>query len=138
MQNYLETLFPTQPFNGFYQDQITAESYRVSASIATIFSWLAVVTALLTATALFALVSLTLLKRMKEIALRKVVGATPKDIFLLINKGYMWIVLAGTAFGCYIGWSVMQSLLNQIFRINAGIQTSTVVISIVVMLLLHL
>ena len=73
---------------------------------------------------------------MKEIALRKVVGATPKDIFLLINKGYIWIVLAGTAFGCYIGWSVMRSLLNQIFRINAGIQTSTVVISIVVMLLI--
>ena len=129
-------LFPAQPFNGFYQDQITAESYRVSASIAKIFSWLAVVTTLLTATALFALISLTLLKRMKEIALRKVVGATPKDIFLLINKGYIWIVLAGTAFGCYIGWSVMRSLLNQIFRINAGIQPLTIVISIVVMLLI--
>jgi putative ABC transport system permease protein len=127
-------LFPLQPFNAFYQDQMIAESYRTSTSIAKIFSWLAVITVLLTATGLFALISLTLLKRMREIAVRKVVGATSKDIYLLVNKGYFWIVLAGTAFGCYAGWSLTKLLLNQIYRINNGISTNTMIVSVVMMI----
>ncbi|MEP7254086.1 MAG: FtsX-like permease family protein, partial [Ginsengibacter sp.] len=133
-QNTWKKLFPSQPFNAFYQDQMIAESYRVSTAIAKIFSWLALITILLTATGLFALISLTILKRMREIALRKVVGAKPKDIYLLINKGYFWIILAGTAFGCYAGWSLVELLLNQIYKINNGIATSTMIISVIVMI----
>jgi ABC-type antimicrobial peptide transport system permease subunit len=129
-------LFPLQPFNAFYQDQMTVESYRVCSSIAKIFSWLAIVAVLLSATGLFALLSLTVIKRMREIAVRKVVGAKPRDIFLLINKGYFYIILAGIALGCYIGWLMVKSLLDQIFKINSGIGTSTVIVSIVVMLVI--
>jgi ABC-type antimicrobial peptide transport system permease subunit len=129
-------LFPFQQFNAFYQDQMTAESYRVCSSIAKIFSWLAIVAVLLSATGLFALLSLTVIKRMREIAVRKVVGAKPRDIFLLINRGYFYIILAGIALGCYIGWLMVKSLLNQIFKINSGIGTSTVIVSIVVMLVI--
>jgi putative ABC transport system permease protein len=129
-ENTWKKLFPLQPFNAFYQDQMMAESYRVSNSIAKIFSWLAMVTVLLTATGLFALISLTLLKRMREIALRKVMGASPRDIYMLANKGYFWIILAGTAFGSYAGWSLVKLLLDQIYIINAGISTFTMFISI--------
>jgi len=131
-------LFPLQPFNAFYQDQMMAESYRTSTSIAKIFLWLAVITVVLTATGFFALISLTLLKRMREIAVRKVVGAGPRDIYLLVNKGYFWIVLAGTALGCYAGWSLTRLLLNQIYRINNGISTVTLTISVVMMILIAL
>ena len=131
-------LFPLQPFNAFYQDQMIAESYRTSTSIAKIFLWLAVITVILTASGLFALISLTLLKRMREIAVRKVVGATSRDIYLLVNKGYFWIVLAGTAFGCYAGWSLAKLLLNQIYRINNGISTLTMILSVVMMILVAL
>jgi putative ABC transport system permease protein len=137
-QNIWKKLFPLQPFNAFYQDQMIAESHRVSTSIAKIFLWLAAITVLLTATGLFALISLTLLKRMREIAVRKVVGATPQDIYLLINKGYFWIILAGTALGCYAGWALTKLLLNQIYRINNGIATVTIVISVVMMILIAL
>jgi len=131
-------LFPLQPFNAFYQDQMLAESYRASTSIAKIFLWLSIITVLLTATGLLALISLTLLKRMREIAVRKVVGATPRDIYLLVNKGYFWIVLAGTALGCYGGWSLSKLLLNQIYQINNGVATFTLIISVVIMILIAL
>lgn len=137
-ENIWKKLFPLQPFNAFYQDQMIAESHRVSTSIAKIFLWLAAITVLLTATGLFALISLTLLKRMREIAVRKVVGATPQDIYLLVNKGYFWIIFAGTAFGSYAGWALTKLLLNQIYRINNGIATITIVISVVMMILIAL
>ena len=133
-ENTWKKLFPLQPFNAFYQDQMLAESQRVSISIAKIFSWLAIITVLLSATGLFALISLTLLKRMREIAVRKVVGAKPRDIYLLVNKSYFWIILAGTAFGCYAGWSLTQLLLNQIYQINNGIATSTMLVAVLMII----
>jgi putative ABC transport system permease protein len=137
-QNSWKKLFPLEPFNWFYQDEILAHSYDTSSAIASIFTGLAVVTVLLSAAGLFALISLTLLKRMREIALRKVVGAKPADIYLLMNKGYFWIVLAGVALGGYAGWSLSRSLLDQIFAVNGGIRPSTIVISIAIMLVIAL
>lgn len=129
-------LFPLTPFNGFYQNQLTAESYRVSSSIAKIFSWFALVSILLTATGLFTLVSLTLLKKMREIALRKIVGATPYHIVVLINKGYVWIFLVASLLGCYGGWALTKLLLNMIFKINAGIAGSALIGSVTVLFII--
>jgi putative ABC transport system permease protein len=123
-------LFPLMPFRGFYQNEITAEGLRVSSSIAKIFSWFAIVSILLTATGLFALVSLTVLKKMREIALRKVVGAAPRHILILVNQGYFWIFLVSSVLGCYSGWSLTKLLLDMIFKVNAGIAPSSLVGSV--------
>ena len=131
-------LFPGEPFSGFYQDEMTANAFQVSSSIASIFSWLAVVTVLLSTAGLFALISLTLMKRMREIALRMIVGASPIDIFLLMNKGFLWVVLAGLVLGGFAGWSLTKNLLDQIFRINVGISPVSVIISMGGMLLIAL
>lgn len=116
-----QKLFPLQPFRAFYQNEVKAEGYRVSNNIATIFSWFAVVSILLTATGLFALVSLTVLKRMKEIAIRKVAGAYPKHILVLIGKGYFWIFIFSAFFGAYAGYALSKLFLDMIFKTNNGI-----------------
>lgn len=123
-------LFPTKPFNGFYQNQITAEAYKTSKSIAVIFKWFAIVSILLTATGLFALVSLTVLKKMKEIALRKVVGASPHHILVLVNKSYFWIFIVSAILGCYGGWALTKLLLDLIFKINAGVSSFALIGSV--------
>jgi len=126
-------LFPLKPFDGFYQDKIKAEAYQVTNSIATIFFWFAIVSIVLTATGLFALVSLTALKKMKEIALRKIVGARPGHILVLINKGYFWIFIVSAVIGCYGGWALSKLLLDLIFKINAGVQINSLISSVIVL-----
>src|SRR5260221_11895878 len=111
-------LYPSNPFNGFYQNQLKAEAYQATNSIATIFFGFALVSILLTATGLFALVSLTALKKMKEIALRKVVGAKPSHILVLINKGYFWIFIVSAIVGCYGVGALSILLIDLIFKIN--------------------
>jgi ABC-type antimicrobial peptide transport system permease subunit len=129
-------IFPMKPYTGFYQNQIKAEAFETSKSIARIFSWFAIISILLTATGLFALVSLTVLKKMKEIALRKVVGAGPGHILFLINRGYFWIFIVSAALGCYGGWALTRLLLNMIFKINSGIDNSTLISSVVVLFII--
>jgi putative ABC transport system permease protein len=126
-------VFPMKPYTGFYQNQIKAEAFETSRSIARIFSWFAVISILLTATGLFALVSLTVLKKMKEIALRKVVGAGPRHILVLVNKGYFWVFIISAAIGCYGGWTLTKLLMNMIFKINKGIDNSTLISSVIVL-----
>ena len=129
-------IFPNKPFSGFYQNEIKAEAYQVTKNIAKIFSWFAIISILLTATGLFALISLTVLKKMREIALRKVVGANPRHILVLINKGYIWIFIVAAAIGGYGGWALTKLLMDMIFKVNSGIATSTIISSVVVLFLI--
>lgn len=129
-------LFPLKPFRGFYQDEVAAEAYKTTTSIATIFSWFAVIAVLLTATGLFALVSLTVLKKMKEIALRKVVGAKPVQIMALVNKGYIWIFFVAAIIGCYAGWFLTKLLMDLIFKINVGVEISTMIFAVAALFLI--
>jgi putative ABC transport system permease protein len=123
-------LFPERPFNGFYQNQLKVEASRVTNSIAVIFFWFAVISILLTATGLFALVSLTALKKMKEIAVRKVVGASPRHILVLINRGYIWIFIVAALLGCYAGLALTKLLLDLIFKVNNGVNTISLIGSV--------
>lgn len=129
-------LYPLKPFRGFYQDAVGAEAYQVTSSIATIFSWFAIVAMLLTATGLFALVSLTVLKKMKEIALRKVVGASTLQIMALVNRGYLWIFAIGALVGCWAGWFLTKLLMDLIFKINVGVEPLTLVLGVLTLFLI--
>jgi putative ABC transport system permease protein len=122
-------LFPMKPFGGYYQDELSAEAAHVNKSIATIFSWFAIISVLMAATSMFALVSLNVLKRSKEIAIRKVVGAEDRHIFQLVMKGYSWIILLSAVIGCYSGYALSKLLMDLIFRINAGVSSSSLAVS---------
>jgi putative ABC transport system permease protein len=129
-------IFPMKPFTGFYQNEITTEAYQTTSSIAKIFFWFAIISILLTATGLFGLISLTIVKKMKEIALRKVVGARSGHILLLVNRGYFLVFLIGAAVGCYGGYALTKLLMNMIFAVNVGIATSTLVNSVLVLFII--
>lgn len=127
-------LFPLKPFNGYYQNETAAQSLQTTSSIAKIFFWFAIISILMSATGMFALVSLTVLKKTREIAIRKVVGAGAVHICKLVLKGYVFIFLIASIAGCYAGYALSKLLLDLIFRINAGVNLSTLWISFVCML----
>ncbi len=129
-------LYPGKPFRGYYQDELDAQAANVNESVAVIFRWFALISVLMAATSMFALVSLNVLKKSKEIAIRKVVGAEDKHIFQLVMKGYIWILLLSAVVGCYGGYALSKLLMDMIFRINAGVSSSSLTISFIGVLLI--
>jgi putative ABC transport system permease protein len=129
-------LYPMKPFGGYYQDELAAEASNVNKSVATIFFWFAIISVIMAATSMFALVSLNVLKRSKEIAIRKVVGAEDRHIFQLVMKGYSWILLISAVFGCYAGYALAKLLMDLIFRINSGVSSTSLAISFISVLLI--
>ena len=114
-------LFPFKAYRGFFQDEILAQELVVSNNIKWMLLFQALVAILLALTGLFAMVSLNVLKRLKEIAIRRIVGARAWDIAYLINKNYLWIfalaAVLGVAGGAFFAWKLMDS----IFAIHAGL-----------------
>ena len=131
-----KSLFPLKPFNAFYQNQVKEQAYEINASTATIFGWFGIVSILLTATGLFALISLTTMKKMKEIALRKVVGASPRHILVLINKSYILILAVSALLGSLAGLALTRTLINMIFKINSGVGLDSLLWAVIVLFLI--
>ncbi|HEV8083587.1 MAG TPA: ABC transporter permease [Chitinophagaceae bacterium] len=129
-------LYPLKPFRAYYQDEVAAEGARVNKSIASIFLWFAFISVFIAATGMFALVSLSVLKKRREIAIRKVVGAGPGNILKVVLKGYSWIFIVASVIGCYAGYMLSRTLMNMIFRINAGVSISSILVSFVCVLVI--
>ena len=62
------------------------------------------------------MVTLACNRRRKEIAIRKVNGASIKDIFMIFFRQYLWITIASSAVAFPLGVFVMQRWLEQYTR----------------------
>jgi len=65
---------------------------------------------------IYSMVTLACNRRRKEIAIRKVNGASIKEIFMLFFKQYFWITVAASAVAFPIGIYIMQRWLEQYTR----------------------
>lgn len=109
-------LFPDKPFNGFYQEDTLREAKQVNANIVTIFLFLGLISILLSVIGLFTLVSLNVIKRTKEIGIRKVLGAEVTQILWLINKSFVLMVLLATVLGSVGGYYLTDLLIESVFK----------------------
>ena len=122
--------FPFVPYESAYQDEVLALTISVSQGISKIFIFLSLIALLLAATGLFSLVSLNLLKRAKEIAIRRVVGASTGNIAYLINKHYLLIFFIGSIIGGVGGVYSSQFLLEEIFQIHEGVSMTSTLLAV--------
>lgn len=122
-------LFPFKPYESFFQSELMQGELTVSNNIATITLFLAIITILLSAVGLFALVSLNVLKRLKEIAIRKIVGAPISSIAWLINKNYIWIFLGAAISGSIGGTILAKSLLSSIYATHVDVGIGLLIFS---------
>lgn len=101
-----------EPFEYAYLDEAFDALYSEEQRFAELFttsSFLAIIIACL---GLFALAAFTLERRFKEIAVRKVLGASIKSITMMILKTFTKLVLIGALIAIPIGYLVMQGWLE--------------------------
>ena len=119
------------PFESFYQNNVIATGLAVTKNIAWSYLFLSILSIILAATGLFSLVSLNVLKRAKEIAVRRILGATAENITYTVNKSYILIFGIGSIFGGLLGVWFAQLLLEKVFAVNQGVSTLAIMASVV-------
>jgi putative ABC transport system permease protein len=112
-------IFPENPFSYYFLDDFFDRQYRADqqfAKIVGIFSVLAIAIACL---GLWGLASFTALQRMKEISIRKVLGASVSHVITLLSNQYIRLILISGVIALPVSALVISQWLNNYaFRIN--------------------
>lgn len=109
-------LYPDQGYTGQFQDQEITDAATVNNNILVMFTSLGAIATFLSVMGLFSLVSLTILKRMKEIGVRKVLGATVTNIVTLINKKYLIILGISSLLAAAGSYPMANGLMGSIWK----------------------
>ncbi|MCF0041550.1 ABC transporter permease [Dyadobacter fanqingshengii] len=92
------------PYRAFLQSDLIEKELRMTQAFKSISFFLAIVTLLLSASGLFAQISLNIDKRSKEIGMRKVLGASVLQIIALVNHRFVRILLLSFVVGAVFGY----------------------------------
>lgn len=115
MESRWKELFPNRMYAGRYMDEEMVEANTVNNNIVIMFVFLGIVALVLSATGLFTMVSLNIIKKMKEIGVRKVLGASMGNISKVINKEFVVILLIASILGCLAGSWMSGMLMDSIW-----------------------
>ncbi len=114
-------LVPGIPYEGFYQDRLIKRAMSVNASIKIVFQYLSFTAICIAAMGLFALSSLIILKRTKEIGIRKVLGAGITSVVRLLNREILIVLLVACAVATAAGYFAVGALLDSVFAYHIDV-----------------
>jgi putative ABC transport system permease protein len=116
-----QRLAPQRPFDYRFLDEAFGAQYRAEQRFNRIvgsFSLLAIFIACL---GLFGLASFAAERRIKEIGIRKVLGATVPNVIGLLSKDFVTLVLLANLLAWPVAWYAMQNWLqNFAYRVDIG------------------
>ncbi|MDW3197025.1 MAG: ABC transporter permease [Cytophagales bacterium] len=104
---------PAYPFEYEFADQEFQEKFstiQLTKSLATLFSLLAL---FITGLGLFGLASYTAEQRIKEIGIRKVLGASVSGLITLLSRDFSKLVLISFAVAAPLSWWLMDAYLDR-------------------------
>ena len=124
-----------QIFGGRLQEDLMQEEKDINGSILKVNLFLAIVATLLSLVGMFNLVSLDIIRRTKEVGIRKIQGAPVPLIMFLLSKKLLIILFIASILGCaggyYLSVALMDSIWDYFVAVGAGILLSAALIMII-------
>jgi ABC-type antimicrobial peptide transport system permease subunit len=112
-------------FGGMYQEDTMQDEKAINNSILKVNVFLAIVAALLSLIGMYNLVSLDIIRRTKEMGIRKIQGAPVPLIMYLVSKKFLVVLVIASLIGCaggyYMSNMLMDSIWDYFVQIKAGI-----------------
>jgi hypothetical protein len=136
MEASYKVVFPDELPNVRYMDENMAETMDININIRKMFVFLGAIAAILSAIGLFSLVSLDIIKRMKEIGVRKVLGASTANIVKIINKRYIIILSVASVLGSVLGYFMADMLMASIWTYYLPIGPIAFILSITLLIVI--
>lgn len=134
MEKKWKEVFPNTVYNGQMIEQELQETAEINKNIVTMFGFLGFFAALMTGIGMFTLVSLNIVKKMKEIGVRKVLGASIFNIARVINFEFAINLGIATIIGGAAGYYMADSLMDSIWEYYLKIGVVSLTVSVLAML----
>ncbi len=114
-----KTFAPNTPFDYSFLDNEFGALYRSEKRMGTVFIIFTILSIFVACLGLFGLAVYTAERRIKEIGLRKVLGASVQGIVTMLSKDFIRLVLLSAIIAFPIAWWCMQKWLQDFaYRIN--------------------
>jgi putative ABC transport system permease protein len=129
---------PQRPFLYHFLDESFNQQYESDQHFGYLFSLFSGLAILIACLGLFGLATFTAQQRIKEIGIRKVLGASVYNIVVLISKDFMLLVLAAIVIAIPLCVLVMNQWLKDFayrITISPGIFTTTAAVALLIALL---
>jgi len=112
IESVWKKIVPNFPFEAHFLDEDFEYMYRVDQRLGRLLNYFSVLAILIACLGLFGLVSFTVQQRMKEVGIRKVLGAATGKIVLMLSVEFvLWVVAANLIAGP-AAWIVMGRWLD--------------------------
>ena len=119
---------PDVPFDYFFLDQDIQSQYQSEDNWVQIMRYATILALGISCMGLFALASLVISKRVKEIGVRKILGASIPSLLGLLSKDFTGLVLIAFAVAAPLGYFVMDAWLQDFaYRVSIGGETFIVI-----------
>jgi putative ABC transport system permease protein len=112
LQKTWATLCPGMPFAYSFLDENLNRFYASETRLEGVFAWAGGISIFLACLGLFGLAVLAAANRMKEIGIRKVLGASVPGIIGLLSKDFLKLVLIALVIASPLAWYLMHKWLQ--------------------------
>jgi putative ABC transport system permease protein len=117
-----ETAAPEVPFDYYFLDEAVQAQYVQEARLARIASTASMLAILIAALGLFALATLSVTRRRKEVGVRKVLGASTAELVALLSKDFLKLVAVAFVIAAPVAYlGVSRWLESFAYRIEPGL-----------------
>ncbi|HLY68777.1 MAG TPA: ABC transporter permease [Puia sp.] len=121
---------PAFPFEYKFADEEYAKKFNYEELVGNLAAIIAVLAIFISCLGLFGLASFTAEQRVKEIGVRKVLGASVFNLWQLLSKDFVILVLTSCAIAIPVGWYFMNEWLKgYAYKTSIGIGIFLMVVS---------
>jgi putative ABC transport system permease protein len=106
---------PRHPVEYFFLDESFNAKYKAEEKMLSVFGYFATLTILISCLGLFGLASFATEQRIKEIGIRKVLGASVGNIVTMINKDFILLIFVSFVFAFPVAWYFMNKWLQDFY-----------------------
>jgi len=114
-----KTVAGDEDFEFNFLDEALAASYEQEQRLGNIVRGASFLSIFIACLGLFGLVTIVVVRRTKEIGIRKVLGANTQKIVMLLSKEFIWLILISTLIAFPVAWWALQNWLTDfVYRID--------------------
>jgi putative ABC transport system permease protein len=111
--------YPSDPFGYFFLDEFFARQYDENKRFGDIFGLFSMLAIIIACLGLLALSAYNVLQRTKEIGIRKVLGASVRDLVTILSKDFMLLVMIAFVIAIPVSlWIMGHWLQSFAYRVN--------------------
>lgn len=135
LENLMTEINPNYPFDYSFIDESYEQLYQSETTIGILTDYFSGIAVFISLLGLFGLSSFAAEQRVKEIGVRKVLGANVFNLIILMSKGFLILVGIGFALAAPLGYTFMNNWLES-FEYRTQIGSSVFILAAGISLLI--